>query len=98
MTVAAIHGQWQTLVFRRSGSHRIAARRSGLPGQGRQRQIELTYTFLTSASSSTLNKHGITGFSEFNAQQKGQTVLALQSWADVANVTFTEKATAATVT
>ncbi|MHC8308929.1 serralysin family metalloprotease [Pseudomonas sp. GT1P32] len=56
-------------------------------------KIELTYTFLTSASSSTLNKHGITGFSQFNAQQKGQTVLALQSWADVANVTFTEKAT-----
>jgi len=54
-------------------------------------KIELTYTFLTSASSSTMNKHGITGFSQFSAQQKGQAVLAMQSWADVANVTFTEK-------
>ncbi|MHC8350757.1 serralysin family metalloprotease [Pseudomonas sp. RT4P38] len=56
-------------------------------------KIELTYTFLTSASSSTMNKHGITGFSQFSAQQKGQAVLAMQSWADVANVTFTDKAT-----
>ena len=55
-------------------------------------KIELTYTFLTSASSSTMYKHGISGFSQFNAQQKAQTVLAMQSWADVANVTFTEKA------
>jgi serralysin len=56
-------------------------------------KIELTYTFLTSASSSTMNKHGITGFSQFSAQQKAQAVLAMQSWADVANVTFTDKAT-----
>ena len=56
-------------------------------------KIELTYTFLTSASSSTMNKHGITGFSQFSAQQKAQAALAMQSWADVANVTFTEKAT-----
>lgn len=55
--------------------------------------IELTYTFLTSASSSTMNKHGITGFSQFSAQQKAQAVLAMQSWADVANVTFTDKVT-----
>ena len=55
-------------------------------------KIELTYTFLTSVSSSTMNKHGITGFSQFSAQQKAQAVLAMQSWADVANVTFTEKA------
>lgn len=55
-------------------------------------KIELTYTFLTSASSSTMNKHGISGFSQFSAQQKGQAALAMQSWADVANVTFTEKA------
>ncbi|WP_448107834.1 serralysin family metalloprotease [Pseudomonas azerbaijanoccidentalis] len=55
-------------------------------------KIELTYTFLTSASSSTMYKHGITGFSQFSAQQKTQAVLAMQSWADVANVTFTEKA------
>jgi serralysin len=56
-------------------------------------KIELTYTFLTSASSSTMNKHGITGFSQFSSQQKAQAVLAMQSWADVANVTFTEKST-----
>ncbi len=56
-------------------------------------KIELTYTFLTSVSSSTMNKHGITGFSQFSNQQKAQAVLAMQSWADVANVTFTEKAT-----
>ncbi|OYQ29953.1 serine 3-dehydrogenase [Pseudomonas mandelii] len=55
-------------------------------------KIELTYTFLTSASSSTMNKHGITGFSQFSAQQKAQAALAMQSWADVAKVTFSEKA------
>ncbi|MBV4458323.1 serralysin family metalloprotease [Pseudomonas sp. COR58] len=60
-----------------------------LDGSGK---IELTYTFLTSASSSTMYKHGISGFSQFSAQQKAQAVLAMQSWADVANVTFTEKA------
>lgn len=42
-------------------------------------KIELTYTFLTSASSSTMNKHGISGFSQFSAQQKGQAALAMQS-------------------
>ena len=56
-------------------------------------KIELTYTFLTSASNSTMNKHGISGFSQFSAQQQTQAKLAMQSWADVANVTFTEKAT-----
>ncbi|MFL1491179.1 serralysin family metalloprotease [Pseudomonas antarctica] len=55
-------------------------------------KIDLTYTFLTSASSATMNKHGISGFSQFNAQQKAQAVLAMQSWADVANVSFTERA------
>jgi len=50
-------------------------------------KIDLTYTFLTSASSSTMNKHGISGFSQFSAQQKAQAALAMQSWADVANVT-----------
>ena len=55
-------------------------------------KIDLTYTFLTSASSATMNKHGISGFSQFNTQQKAQAALAMQSWSDVANVTFTEKA------
>lgn len=60
-----------------------------LNGNGK---IDLTYTFLTSASQSTMNKHGISGFSQFSAQQKAQAALAMQSWADVANVVFTEKA------
>ncbi|AXK51835.1 MULTISPECIES: serralysin family metalloprotease [Pseudomonas] len=60
-----------------------------LNGNGK---IDLSYTFLTSASSSTMYKHGISGFSQFSAQQKAQAVLAMQSWADVANVVFTEKA------
>ncbi|SDY37092.1 serralysin family metalloprotease [Pseudomonas sp. NFIX28] len=60
-----------------------------LNGSGK---IELTYTFLTSASSSTMYKHGISGFSQFSSLQKAQAVLSMQSWADVANVTFTEKA------
>lgn len=34
-----------------------------LNGSGK---IELTYTFLTSASSSTMYKHGISGFSQFS--------------------------------
>jgi serralysin len=55
-------------------------------------KIDLTYTFLTSASSSTMNKHGISGFSQFNILQKAQAVLAMQSWSDVANITFTQKA------
>nr|AQY63477.1 protease precursor [Pseudomonas fluorescens] len=55
-------------------------------------KIDLTYTFLTSATQSTMNKHGISGFSQFNTQQKAQAALGMQSWADVANVTFTEKA------
>ncbi|MET1069187.1 MAG: serralysin family metalloprotease [Pseudomonas prosekii] len=55
-------------------------------------KIDLTYTFLKSASSSVMNKHGISGFSEFSALQKAQAVLAMQSWADAAKVTFTEQA------
>lgn len=55
-------------------------------------KIDLTYTFLKSASSSVMNKHGISGFSEFSSLQKAQAVLAMQSWADVAKVTFTEQA------
>ncbi|KTC24121.1 serine 3-dehydrogenase [Pseudomonas marginalis ICMP 9505] len=56
-------------------------------------KINLTYTFLTSATTATMNKHGISGFSQFNTQQKAQAALAMQSWSDVANVSFTEKAT-----
>src|SRR5207253_4572011 len=54
-------------------------------------KIELTYTFLTSPTSN-FSGLGVTGFSQFSALQKAQSVLAMQSWADVANVTFTEAA------
>lgn len=59
-----------------------------LDGSGK---IELTYTFLTSPTSN-FSGLGVTGFSQFSALQKAQSVLAMQSWADVANVTFTEAA------
>ncbi|ALI04106.1 serine 3-dehydrogenase [Pseudomonas sp. FW306-02-F02-AA] len=59
-----------------------------LNGSGK---IELTYTFLT-APTSNFSGLGVTGFSQFSALQKSQAVLAMQSWGDVANVTFTEAA------
>ncbi|KIH83298.1 serralysin family metalloprotease [Pseudomonas batumici] len=59
-----------------------------LNGSGK---IELTYTFLT-APTSNFSGLGVTGFSQFSALQKSQAVLSMQSWADVANVTFTEAA------
>jgi len=59
-----------------------------LNGSGK---IELTYTFLTSPTSN-FSGLGVTGFSQFSTLQKSQAVLAMQSWADVANVTFTEAA------
>ncbi|WP_065257879.1 serralysin family metalloprotease [Pseudomonas bananamidigenes] len=59
-----------------------------LDGSGK---IELTYTFLTSKTAN-FGGLGVTGFSQFSALQKAQAVLAMQSWADVANVTFTEAA------
>ncbi|WP_248802466.1 serralysin family metalloprotease [Pseudomonas sp. MWU13-2100] len=57
-------------------------------GDGR---IDLSYTFLTSPTSN-FSGLGVTGFSQFSALQKSQAVLSMQSWADVANVTFTEAA------
>lgn len=57
-----------------------------LNGSGK---IELTYTFLTSQTSN-FSGLGVTGFSQFSALQKAQAVLAMQSWGDVANVTFAE--------
>jgi len=51
-------------------------------------KIDLTYTFLTSKPSNYDAKLGT--FSEFSAQQKAQAVLAMQSWSDVAKVTFSE--------
>lgn len=51
-------------------------------------KIDLSYTFLTEKPANYNPKLG--NFGEFSAQQKAQAVLAMQSWADVANVTFTE--------
>ncbi|WP_122869852.1 serralysin family metalloprotease [Pseudomonas viridiflava] len=52
--------------------------------------INLTYTFLTARPSGFDTSLGT--FSAFNAQQKAQAVLSMQSWADVAKVTFTQAA------
>ncbi|WJM86558.1 serralysin family metalloprotease [Dickeya chrysanthemi] len=51
------------------------------------KSANLTFKFLQSARSTP---DGDTGFVKFNAAQISQAKLALQSWADVANVTFTE--------
>ncbi|WP_095077091.1 serralysin family metalloprotease [Pseudomonas sp. Irchel s3h17] len=59
-----------------------------LNGSGK---IELTYTFLTAPGSSFAALQ-VGTFSQFSALQKAQAVLAMQSWGDVANVSFTEKA------
>ncbi|WP_081009805.1 serralysin family metalloprotease [Pseudomonas asplenii] len=55
-------------------------------GDGR---IDLTYQFLTAPNLAFVGMR-LDGFSEFNAQQKAQAKLAMQTWADVTNVTFTE--------
>ncbi|MCK0543688.1 matrixin family metalloprotease [Pseudomonas syringae pv. aptata] len=52
--------------------------------------INLTYTFLTAKPAGFDNSLGT--FSAFNAQQKAQAVLSMQSWADVAKVSFTQAA------
>ncbi|KAF2391807.1 serralysin family metalloprotease [Pseudomonas frederiksbergensis] len=53
-------------------------------------KIDLSYTFLTSKPANYDRALGT--FSEFSAQQKSQAVLSMQSWSDVANVTFSEGA------
>ena len=37
-----------------------------------------------------MSSMGISGFSSFNAEQREQAKLSLQSWSDVANITFSE--------
>ncbi len=59
-----------------------------LDGSGK---IELTYTFLTAANAG-FKALNVGTFSQFSSLQKAQAVLSMQSWADVANVTFTEAA------
>ncbi|MGM3172557.1 serralysin family metalloprotease [Dickeya lacustris] len=51
------------------------------------KSANLTFKFLQSAKSTP---DGDTGFVKFNAAQIAQAKLALQSWADVANIKFTE--------
>lgn len=51
-------------------------------------KIDLSYTFLTSKPANYNPALGT--FGEFSTQQKAQAVLAMQSWSDVANVTFSE--------
>ncbi len=53
-------------------------------------KIDLTYTFLTDKPANYNPSLGT--FSQFSALQKAQAVLSMQSWADVANVSFTEAA------
>jgi serralysin len=52
--------------------------------------IELTYTFLTSKPANFDSSLGT--FSAFSALQQSQAKLSMQSWADVAKVTFTQAA------
>ncbi|WP_153774627.1 serralysin family metalloprotease [Pseudomonas sp. MNR3A] len=53
--------------------------------------ISLTYTFLTKAPADFVSR-GLGSFSQFNNQQKAQAKLAMESWADVAKLSFTEAA------
>ncbi|WP_369990396.1 serralysin family metalloprotease [Pseudomonas xanthosomatis] len=53
--------------------------------------ISLTYSFLTRAPSDFYSRE-LGSFSQFSNLQKDQAKLAMQSWADVAKVTFTESA------
>ncbi|MBP3935709.1 MAG: matrixin family metalloprotease, partial [Pseudomonas sp.] len=53
--------------------------------------INLTYTFLTAPPVGYATR-GLGTFSQFSSLQKEQAKLSLESWADVAKVTFTEGA------
>jgi serralysin len=51
--------------------------------------VALSYSFWQQAPTNMAEMR-ISGFSSFNDEQRGQARLSLQSWADVANITFTE--------
>ena len=53
--------------------------------------VEVTYSFLD--ENSTFKSRGLSGITEFNDQQKAQAALALQSWSDVAKLSFSESDT-----
>lgn len=73
-----------------------AADRISLRGQERwpdrdaDGKTALSYSFAKSAGA-TFTEAELLGFSEFNVKQKAQMRRSLQSWSDVADVTFTEK-------
>lgn len=51
--------------------------------------VNLSYSFWEQAPAN-MSSMAISGFSSFNQQQREQAKLSLQSWSDVANITFTE--------
>ena len=51
--------------------------------------VSLTFSFWEKAPGN-MSSMGISGFSSFNAEQREQAKLSLQSWSDVANITFSE--------
>lgn len=51
--------------------------------------VTLTFSFWEKAPGN-MSSMGISGFSSFNAEQREQAKLSLQSWSDVANITFSE--------
>lgn len=51
--------------------------------------VNLSYSFWEQAPGN-MSSMAISGFSSFNQQQREQAKLSLQSWSDVANITFTE--------
>ncbi|MBH3155944.1 M10 family metallopeptidase [Serratia ureilytica] len=54
-----------------------------------EKPVSLTYSFWEKAPGN-MSSMSISGFSSFNAEQREQAKLSLQSWSDVANITFTE--------
>ncbi|WP_109505066.1 serralysin family metalloprotease [Pseudomonas aeruginosa] len=72
-------------------AEKIAGNNAWRPSDGADK-VNLTYAFRTSADADTFQRAGIDGFSEFSDDQKDQARLAVQSWADVANITLTEVA------
>ncbi|QGF91731.1 matrixin family metalloprotease [Pseudomonas sp. CFSAN084952] len=52
-------------------------------------KVDISYSFLKTPTLS-YTKENVSGFTEFNSQQKNQAVLSLQSWSDVANLSFSQ--------
>lgn len=74
--------------------------RSGLTWNGFQvynKPVELSYTFLDSATT-TSSPRGDKGIVSFNSEQRSAALQSLQSWADLANIKFTEASTGGRLT